>query len=75
MTIDFGSNLIANEKNYGNHLPVISSNAKASIMDFKISEAVYYYAVPPENYLSEKLPEDRRYGMILRNLYYGIIRG
>lgn len=75
MTIDFGSNLVEGKKNYGNHLPIIVSNAKSSLVEVKIGENVFYYAMPPEYFANPKLPKEKRYGLVVRRLYYGIIYG
>ncbi|MEM0360788.1 MAG: hypothetical protein QXK06_05650 [Candidatus Diapherotrites archaeon] len=75
LTIDFGANLVAENKNYGNHLPMIVSSADASILGQKIGENIFYYAMPPEYYASEKLPKEKRYGLFIKNLYYGILYG
>ncbi|MCX6801825.1 MAG: hypothetical protein NT067_01800 [Candidatus Diapherotrites archaeon] len=75
MTIDFGSNLISGEKNYGNHLPMITSNADASILGQKIGENIFYYAMPPEYYVNPKVPAEKHYGLVIKDMYYGILYG
>lgn len=75
MTFDFGSNLVAENRNYGNHLPMIVTNAKSSLAGVKLGENIYYYAMPPEYFVNPKIPEEKRYGLFLRKLYYGIIYG
>jgi len=75
MTLDFGSNLVSDETNYGNHLPMIISNADTSIVGAKVGENIYYYAMPPEYYMNDRVPIERRYGLILSKLYYGLIYG
>ncbi len=75
MTIDFGSNLVEGETNYGNNLPIIMGNAKSSVVGWKIGENVFYYAIPPENFLNPYLPEEKHYGLFVRNMYNGIIYG
>jgi len=75
MTIDFGANLIAGETNYGNHLPIIISNADTSLAGMKFGENVFYYAMPLEYFANPDLPAERRYPLVVRRLYYGIIYG
>lgn len=75
MTIDFGSNIVDKEKNYGNHLPMIVVNAKSSVVGMRVGENVFYYAMPPEYFVNPNLPAKSHYGLVLRKLYYGIVYG
>ena len=61
LTLDFGSSFHAKDKKIPREIPIIVANSKANLMGFKISENIAYYAIPPEYFALDSLPEEHRY--------------
>ncbi|MCX8189974.1 MAG: hypothetical protein N3F05_01970 [Candidatus Diapherotrites archaeon] len=75
MVLDVGSNITYGGKKYGKTLPFIVTNAKGNVIGLKIGENVAYYAMPPEYFMHESLPKERRYPTIVEKMFIGMLYG
>lgn len=65
LTLDWFSNLVGeNQVNYGRTFPLIVTSG--------YGERVAYYAVPPDQFVEDDLPE--KYYSLVENIYYGMLR-
>ncbi len=64
--IDFGSVLISDDgKNYGDLFPFIVTAG--------LGERVTYYAIPPEMFTSDEMPNEEKYYSFVENMYYSAV--
>jgi hypothetical protein len=75
LTLDFGSKLYAQGKEYSKTVPFIVTNAKGNIIGLKIGENVAYYAMPPEYFAHPSLSVEHRYMQFIEKMYFGMLYG
>lgn len=75
LTLDFGSKLFADGKEYPKSVPFLVTNSKANIVGFKISENVAYYAMPPEYLAHEMLSPEHKYYQLIEKMYFAMLYG
>ncbi len=75
LTLDFGSKLFADGKEYPKAIPFMVANAKGNIVGLKIGENVAYYAMPPEYFAHPSLSAEHRYFQLIEKMYFGMLYG
>jgi len=75
LTLDFGSKLFADGKEYPKTIPFMVANAKGNIVGLKIGENVAYYAMPPEYFAHPSLSAEHRYFQLIEKMYLGMLYG